>query len=710
MTKDKITEVFKRDLNEYTSSLEPIKNYYQQLYTFIAGYKGIPVPDAKKKAREIIDKAKKVNPEVTFRYRQNNGDRVIDKVKLTDYLKDAIASNEVIVPSFTTYDHPSNKKSLHAEFQASNIEKRKYHKDKSFAEYQNGNMLGYVRNDVLQKVMKIFNNSLSGAYASKSTILYNPSQHYTLTTITRSIASIGNAVSESVVAGNKNILSPEHMINYVTSIVATVNMAKVASAIKLYKLYVPNETEVMDMLLYSSRRYWENKESEDTVRNYLTKLSGTELAAIMYVNDLHHLRKYNDTFVKNMLTKLSARVVKGSSNPLRDLTNVPEGITNLVHHICMEDIQGMKINYKELVGTELLEILGSTSKNIMDTLNDHTLLFKALFTTDILPIDIANVKSMYRDVIVLSDTDSTCGSYDVWTEWYFGCNKFTPEAVALSAAVMTINTQVIDHNIRVFAKNMNIETELVSLLKMKNEYFWSVFITANVSKHYYANTWIQEGNVYDKAKLELKGVHFIASAGNQEIVSDIHDNIKKILTTIENDETIDPIELIKQTSDLERSILKELESGSINFFKLDKIKEKSAYKLDDCTKTPYFHHLLWSEVFKDKYGTAGDPTYVTVKIPTVLKSRRALNDYLENIEDPVIREKMTATVKKYGKVALGTLRVPLVIASGRGIPVEMIKAIDKHRMILDNLNILYIKLESLGIYRKPGLLFSEMGY
>ena len=62
------------------------------------------------------------------------------------------------------------------------------------------------------------------------------------------------------------------------------------------------------------------------------------------------------------------------------------------------------------------------------------------------------------------------------------------------------------------------------------------------------------------------------------------------------------------------------------------------------------------------------------------------------------------------KDSLGTFRVPLVIASEKGLPEEMFNAVDIHKVVTNSTNVFYMILESIGFYRKPNLLISEMGY
>jgi hypothetical protein len=316
---------------------------------------------------------------------------------------------------------------------------------------------------------------------------------------------------------------------------------------------------------------------------------------------------------------------------------------------------------------------------------------------------------MLRDAIVLSDTDSTCGSYDYWVEWYYGNMRFSQEAIAIAAAVMTINTQVMDHNIKVFAKNMNIQDDLVELLKMKNEFFWDVFVATNVSKHYYARTITQEGNVYKEPIPEIKGVHLIASTVDQSITDQGNKMMNEIFEIATSGNKIDLKEFVTRVANIERSILDRIKNGDIDIYKKERIKDKDSYKLDE-EDSPYFHHILWNSVFAEKYGSSGNPEYNVIRIPTILKTRKAFNTFIDNMEDRDIATKLKTVMDNAGKDNLGTIRLPIAIVGSIGVPEEIIPAIDFKRIILDNCNMLYTILESIGFYRKPDRLISELGY
>ena len=51
------------------------------------------------------------------------------------------------------------------------------------------------------------------------------------------------------------------------------------------------------------------------------------------------------------------------------------------------------------------------------------------------------------------------------------------------------------------------------------------FTATNNTKHYFADTCVQEGNVYSHPEPEIKGVHLISSYANADIVKTIHNDI-----------------------------------------------------------------------------------------------------------------------------------------------------------------------------------------
>lgn len=699
---------FKNKPEDYERTITPIKEYLNQASMYLSKRKKISKEEALKEIKTLLKNSKVNNPIIRYNTRLNNGDLKEDHIKTTDYLKDVLENNELMAPSWTSYKNPDILQSLHGDFLVYNVKERSRYKKEQFIAAQNNDPVKYSLYNTLQKTKKVYNNSLSGAYASKSTILYNPSSHSTLTSMTRCVASIGNSISESIIFGNKHFRKPELVYNYITAIISNINKEEVENCIKIYNLYIPKISDVMDMIIKSIKWYWRDTDIEKDIEDYLSCLEDYELTAVLYVNDLYHLRKHNDKLVRDMLSELKERKT-GLTEDTIYLEKSAEGVEILSKIINADLIKGKVVNYKELKGTEILSSLASTAMNICKVLDKYKILFKTLLTTPILPISIAYIKDMMRECIVLSDTDSTCGSYGEWVNWYYGNNDFNSDSISLSAAVMTINTQAMDHNIKVYAKNMNIPLDKFDYLKMKNEFFWSSFVPSNVSKHYFASTLIQEGNVYRKADFELKGAHFIASAVNQYVVNKVHDMLKEVNDLVYNNKKLELHNYVKRVADLERYVLNMIDSGDMSIYSKATIKDGNSYK-QGLEESVYWNHLLWKEVFEEKYGSPGEPPYMFIKIPTTLKTNKKLKDFLSSIKDDNIRERLTTSLEKRNKTMFGVFRPPLSICISKGIPEEFISVIDTFRVIEDNLRCGYLFLETLGFYKKDYKLLMDMGY
>ena len=708
--------VFKHPTPDYLVRLDPKKEYIKQATYFISKMKDLPLKEAFFKVKEFVSKDNHCsgNPIIRFNNRDENGDSFIDSEPILDYIQSVQNERQVLAPSFTTYLHPSVRKSLHSEFISTNINARKQDKKQMFYYTQIGDKEKADYYDNMQATRKIFNNSLSGAYASKSTILYNPSAHYTLTSITRCLASIGNAVTESIVSGNKIFIDPDSVINYLTCILANTDFKAFQAVMTKYEIYYPNVDDVMSMIVRSTEWFWNIPSKLEYIRSYVSKFTPLELAAVLYTNDLYHFRKHNPVMTQRFLEALSC-IKTGYSTPetqLNDIYNTQEGVISHVHNICADIIRGKAIEYEKMVGTEDMDMLSSTAKYIAETLTEYKDFISALMVTNTPPVNIAYIKELMRRCIVLSDTDSTCATYDEWVEWYYARQDTTiGNPIAIASSVMTIATQILDHYIKMLAGNMNIDIGRVESLKMKNEFFWNNFVTMNASKHYFADVAIKEGNVYKDPKLELKGVHLIASNVSPRYRDIGHGIINDIRKTLREGKLLDLHGYITQVANVERDIIQRIKNADTSVLSIDKIKDLKAYKdgVEHPELTPYVHHMLWRDVFQSKYGDPGEPTYMIVKVPSTLDSPSKMQAYLDGLEDRELAERFSKFLVRHKKKNFGTFRVPLSLLGVNGLPDEINRCVDYKRIVKDNCNMMYTVLEAIGFYKTSDMLISELG-
>jgi hypothetical protein len=380
---------------------------------------------------------------------------------------------------------------------------------------------------------------------------------------------------------------------------------------------------------------------------------------------------------------------------------------NHLHYVMSEQIRGKRLDMKKLRGTPLHDMYVSTLSNIQHTLTNIEDFIKAFFSNPVLPVRVSKMKEMVRDTIVLSDTDSTCATYDDFVTWYYGGRTTGGNAVAVTGAVGLFVSETLAHLLRQFVTHMGIEENQKHLLSMKNEYYWSVFMPANVSKHYIALTKIIEGNILNEAEVEKKGANIIASTLSPYYGSILESFIKDLLLEIDSGKTISVMKYINFVSDIEQEIIHKVHTGDSDAFRTDSIKSFESYKSDDVSKTNYYHHELWNSIFGEKYGMAPDPQYMVFKVNITLDNEKKIAEWVEQIEDVDIREKARAFMEKYKKKKLGMLRLPVDRITNAGIPEELKVILDAEEMVSNNITPFFIILELLGVNPKHGVLLKD---
>jgi len=707
---NEIEKIFKRPVKDYKITFNPVKDYFDMGSNFLTTMNEEDQEANRADMKSYIKDTKQFkNPTVYFYERDINGNKSKQISKLSEYISYVTDNDKIVVPSFTVYFNTDEKKSLHSNFIEVNTTKRSKHKKEAFKQKMNENFELFNYHNTLQKSMKLFNNALSGAYASAGTVLNNPSAHYTLTSITRSLSGIGNALSESVIAGNKHFRDPDVTLNHIITIANDVNKEAMRDIITRYDIKIPTPQETMDAILKSSTKYWRNLSKERVIFRYIKNLDGLTRAYITYHNDMFHLRKYNDVLMRKVIDDmLDYKLLDLKEEDVDSaVKGINEWIYNFTMHILSERLVGKKTD--EFTLADKQHII-SISSNLNDKFVFYGDLFKTLLITNVFPVSIGTVKNLVRETIVLSDTDSTCASYSEWVHWYFGGEDYSPKSIGVTAAVMTIMTQAVDHYIKLFGTNMNVKYKDTNVMEMKNEFFWKVFVNTNVSKHYFADVFIQEGNIYKpnkKKSLEKKGVHLIAPNAYQPIRDLAEELMIKSMDDTYNGKKLSLEYYLDKVIEAEAMIMAKLREASPDVLKLEKIKEAKSYKLEP-NASPYFHHMLWETIFEDKYGKAPDPTYMAIKIPTTINSKGDMNDYLDSMEDQETAVMFRNFMISKKKETVKTFRLPLILIYNKGIPEEIIPIIDKKRVILDNCRVLYIVLESLGYFLKEGMTLTEM--
>lgn len=703
--------VFLKDLDYYQRDIQPVNHYVEQTAFFLHRKTGDPLEKCREFVNDSIRNGPKPlkNPKIVYFERdQETLDRHKKMTTLYGYITSTVKRGDILAPTFTTYIHPSVKKSLISDFVLENTKKRsEFKKLASKAKADHNDDLFAIMNN-RQGTMKTYNNSLSGGFATDSSVLFNTSAHSTLTSITRTLSSFGNVFNERIITGNRHYRDYNVIINNIISIAYKTNHEEIRRTIEKYKLNYPTAEDAFACILYSSRLNFRDKVKEEKIHQLLLTLTKEELADFVYGGDLFHIRKLNEEFMRAFITKLSRKVEDYIfDDPYEAAFTFDETIINLVHHICSDTIRSVTMyDYREKLDLKKMHMVVSTAKNIQKTLLEYKDFISTFLLNNNIPPSHAYIKEMPRRTVVLSDTDSTCSAYQEWVEWFYGACLFTEKEIAVSASVMMISTSVVAHALALFSANVNVARDRLNLLAMKNEFAWLVMTPLNVRKHYYADTLIKEGLVYTETELEKKGVHLISSNIPPKIKQKAEDLMRELNKTVTSGNKIRITTIINDIINIEKEIVNSSLTGRDEFYRKLNIQNGEAYK-NGPDNSPYLHYKFWDEAMSKFYGVVAPPPFRVIKVPTIMNTPNKFKTWLETIERPEIKESISKWMSKYGKDKITTLYIPLEHIERAGMPDIFTNIIDTKRMVLDICNSLYLILESLGYYKKEGLTLSD---
>jgi len=701
-------DIFFKDKTQYNSQLNPVKGYVEQLAKYISVKKKISLEAAKEKAIEIL-KTHFKDKHIKYFEREENGDRGVKDGTLLSYIKQNIANKNILVPTFTSYMNGKVKKSILSEFIFMNVKVRSIAKKVAQKAKAEGDNDLFIAKNNEQNTKKTANNSLSGVFSQEACILHNPTAHNTLTSITRTITSLSNASNEKLIAGNRYYPRPIDVLNNIIYISTYTNVQDVKNVVEKFGLRLPTVEETVKVLKYSSDLYFIDHNFYNTkIIPYLQNLSPYELAGICYMGDLYHLRVFNSDFMRKMIDDLTTAVDTGGVKleDTKEIHKVDEALLYFVHQIFFSKIKGFGKDYDKMNEAGIASGILATAHKVKEALFNYKEFFNVFFMSGIFPCNSFRLKNMRRRTVVLSDTDSTCFTLDEWVKWYKGEFFIDDKSIALAGCISYITSQAIVNSLAILSKNMNIEEELLNTLAMKNEFLWTVHVPAEVSKHYFAQTVMCEGNVYKEPDIEIKGVHLKNSAVPKHITQDAKDIMKYILSTVAENKKIKFNDVVKRIIALEQEITDSVTRGESKYLKKSKIKNKEAYSQGEM-KSPYQRHQFWVDVFSPKYGDIQDPPYDVIKVPTTVVSRVSLQAWLDSIEDTDLKERLAGWLERYGKKDLPTIYLNEIYVLGNGIPNEIIRIIDIKRIIMDITIQHRVILETLGVMLQEDKLIGE---
>ena len=682
--------------DQYIRDIDVVKNATQQLAHSLTRARNIPYAEALVFAESKVQSTM-VDPEVKALVRGDNGDRVKAIIPLSKIFEKTMRDQMPMSPSMTIYLSKNVRESILAIATKKNMNLRNSFKaDKASAEIA-GDTVGRGIAENKQQGRKRSNNALSGAQVSKATNLCTPTAHSSLTSTCSVTAGNGNANNEKFIAGNRHYWSPDIVLGNISSICNITDAALFQEAMETYGLVYPSVEDCWEMVCDSSKYYWDPTVENTPILDVIRGLTPLERAMVMYVGDLKHLADLNDEFVGTMIRSIANPATQPLS--LSECAIVGPKIKGdlwvLTNYVGKNFVQGRK--HGDLMKDEHnYGLYCATGKGTLDAIEKYSLLIRAFWTTQNMPVSVADIPTIIRRAVPASDTDSTIFTVQYWVKRYTTGTLFSDESCNIRDAIVFLCSQTIIHILAMMSTNMGIATEHRFLLGMKNEYVFPVFCVTNATKHYYAYQGAVEGIIKKEMALELKGVNLKASTSPKELVAKCHDMIREIMDATMSGKGMVLNDLLKRIADMEREIIESIRTGKATFLKRVNVKSPEGYKQLEEAPT-YKAHLFWNEVFGPTFNMAPELPYRGLRFNTSVKNKTGMQDWLDRFDDQDCKKRLEDWMERTGKGMVKTIIVPADLISEYGVPDDIIKNMNVRKTISNNMSCFYVMLTAMGL-------------
>lgn len=690
------TEEYERDLNIIPSYVDQQAYYLHKLTG-----KELQICRAWVLSKIKDDERFKLNdPAVRYLSREKQRDRVKAAMPLSAYISSVAKADYVMVPTFTVYAPEEVIPSLYTTYIKRKKKERKFHKNLMFKASMEGNKDVEQAENNNQQAKKIRINSLSGAALQAFTVNYTASLHPTLTSVCRISTSYANANNEKFMGGNRAYYSEKATLDNVVFLAMTADQVAIENCVQLYGISYPTVEQAIECIKWSTDLYWSKNMAIASVEDFLRTCLPHELANIVYNGDLFHLAKFNPVELTNMISSFIDYTPVPVDNPEEWLEKIADEHTvSYVSLLCSDLLIGKQLSTVKKEEPQTYSLIGDACRHTFEMMGKYGPFIETFLRPKYLTPEVYDIESMVRRVVITSDTDSTIFTTQHWTQFITGSYNFEPRSYKVGYYMTFLSSQMTRHLLATMSRNIGIKEENLNGISMKSEYFFPAYVITPAAKHYYAYISAREGNVYEKNKIEVKGVGLRTSKLPDTVMKPFRKHLINTLDTIINNSGLTLDDIVAEPIRVETMVKDSLESGSTEYLSTQQLKNGSSYaKGDDAPN--YKYHRVYQEVFGPKYGEAPPLPYTAVKISTKLNNRTSLLKWVNSMEDKALAARMAKYLEDENKTSMGTFYIPYQLFSSKPIPKELLDVMDINGLLSNITAPWYMYLESLGFYFK----------
>ena len=577
-----------------------------------------------------------------------------------------------------------------------------------------------------QATIKINMNSTSGSMGCNGNFLSSPANYNSITSISRFFIMNAYANSERFLESNFYFRTVEQLLNFlVTCVRLGPDDATILKACESVSLHLPSVDEVEKFLMDNLKQYCFEKDLSP-VHEFLIHCTPARLAFIFYMSNFKNVVMTNGAFWRPWMEDIlsDANVDYAKQRDPKDIRNVDGDLISVIstayndwlpknkkgNNISIYDCldpqpeQGVPEAHPDIVCKFL-----AIAEHMESKLKQVEFAFDVFMNHKVSIGYVDEHKFMLRKAIGLSDTDSIIFTTKSCVKWFNGDLKFTRRAYSMNALMVYFLTKATIYLQYRVSETFNAVGKDLLTMSMKNEFMMPVVITTSAKKHYCSLLKIQEGVVYAKPRLDIKGVGLRGSNFSTATTNYVTWFIESTLYDVTNNGEIDPTEKILAVLRYERMVYDSLTSGNTEFLEVESIRTAEEYA--DADRSIYFGYKFWQQVYSAKYGPILVPTkaYV-VDVDYKLMTSKAYHEKLAKMSEDIASQLdlFVTSISKKKSVNLVPINSTL-----EKVPAELRAAMRIRDMVYKRTRPLYMILRSLGIVTggnpdKDIILFSDL--
>ena len=562
-----------------------------------------------------------------------------------------------------------------------------------------------------QATIKINMNSLIGGMGAQHCFLSNKANFNSVTSASRYFVMNSYAHVERFLCANFYFQNEDDLINHVINCNEHGPDPKIVlDVVERYDWHVPTSEEVYEFLTGCLHRNMVATE-HPRVASLLESLEVGTLCFLFYMSNFKHMVFKNESFWRAWIEDFFS-----TDNVIYETDVAPDKVASLdsdllvvlstvYHDHIPTNAAGNSISAYDCIAKapEIAKKLYCIGVHMQKKIDEIMEIFD-IFTNHKIGIPrVADHKFMFRDAVLLSDTDSSIFVTKDWVKWYTGSYSFSPQAFNINALVVYFLCKA---NASVLA-NLSIAFGALGQdifgMNMKNEFMMPILILTSAKKCYMSMLKIQEGVFYSEQKLDIKGVALRGSNFGKLTLNYVQWFIQSILTEIYTRGTISVKKYIVAILQFERTVYDSLYNGETKFLTVTPVKNEDEYENGE--SSIFFNYLAWEHIFGEKYGNIVIPTKCYILPLKNIKNFQYQDFLTQNFPD--IAEKLKKFTTAHPKPLT---RIPINPVTNK-IPEELRTVADYRSVIYTNSRPLYFILTSFGIVdgslKKQNRLYSD---